>query len=252
MFKTALQFMMYDKAKSLGALFGIIISIFLIGQQTGIFTFLTNAMSRLVDVTPTGLWVTDNKTANVNALAQVDMRVAREIESIPGVSKVYPVVIAGGSARFEDGTSAGVQLIGVQPPLFKGGPQRFIGGNKEALVDEGAVSIDEFDRSALGGASMGTSFEISGKRVRVAAQTSGLRGFGATYVFTTIDWARYLGNVPTNKASAFLVDLQTDADTLQVRELINRNIYGVKAWKPRDFSRQTVSTVLGPVALPFQ
>ena len=43
--------MKYDKAKSVGIIIGIVISIFLIGQQTGIFIFLTNAMKALVTKT---------------------------------------------------------------------------------------------------------------------------------------------------------------------------------------------------------
>ena len=42
MLKTALQFIWYDKPKSIGALAGTILSVFLIGQQAGIFIFLTN------------------------------------------------------------------------------------------------------------------------------------------------------------------------------------------------------------------
>ncbi len=244
MFRTALKFILYDKAKSFGALFGIIISVFLIGQQIGIFTFLTNAMSRLVENTSTGLWVVDNKTSNVNALTQVDMRLARQIESIPGVSKVYPIVITGGAAKFANGTSAGVTLIGLQAPAFKGGPRRWIAGGYPDLLSDGAVSVDKFDAKLLGGATMGTMFEVAGKQVRVAAQTSGLRGFGASYVFTTIERARFLGKVPTNKASAFLVDLQAGADTLRVRDQINSTLYNVRAWTSKDFSAVTKETVL--------
>ena len=69
MFKTAVRFIVYDKAKSIGALFGVIISIFLIGQQVGIFIFLTNMMSNLVDHIDADIWVVDNRSTNVNALA---------------------------------------------------------------------------------------------------------------------------------------------------------------------------------------
>ena len=41
MLKTTFRFLMYDKAKTIGALFGVVIANFLIGQQTGIFVFLT-------------------------------------------------------------------------------------------------------------------------------------------------------------------------------------------------------------------
>ena len=74
MLKYAWQFMKYDKAKSLGIVIGIIISIFLIGQQTGIFLFLTNAMKALVTNSQSDLWVVDSKTINANALGKLDIR----------------------------------------------------------------------------------------------------------------------------------------------------------------------------------
>ena len=71
MLRYAWQFMKYDKAKSLGIVIGIVISIFLIGQQTGIFLFLTGAMKALVTNSDADLWVVDGKTINVNALGKL-------------------------------------------------------------------------------------------------------------------------------------------------------------------------------------
>ncbi len=87
--------MTFDKPKSFGALLGVVLSIFLIGQQSGIFIFLTGAMSALVDNTRTDLWVVDEYTTNVNAMGLLDARIGRELESIPGVRKAYPMIVAG-------------------------------------------------------------------------------------------------------------------------------------------------------------
>jgi putative ABC transport system permease protein len=171
--------------------------------------------------------------------------VGRQIESLSGVAKAAPLVIGGGSAKFEDGTSAGLQVIGVQPPDFTGGPKVFKYGSASDLISENAVSVDEFDRKALSDAVVGTAFEISGKRARVAAMTSGVRGFGGIYVYTTIARARYYSGMPSSKTSAFLVYLRPGADALQVRDQINGQIFGVKAWTAGDFSRETKLTVLG-------
>ena len=73
MFRYALRFIRYDKPKSIGVIIGIIISVFLVGQQTGIFLFLTGAMSSLVDNTQADIWVVDNRTTNVNSLGQIDV-----------------------------------------------------------------------------------------------------------------------------------------------------------------------------------
>jgi putative ABC transport system permease protein len=245
MLRTAFRFILFDKPKSIGALFGVVISIFLIGQQVGIFVFLTGAMSKLVDNVETDIWVVDNKTTNVNALSPIDARFQRQLEGIPGVEHVYPLVIAGSSAKFENGKSAGVTLVGSQAPAFVGGPWNIVDGNKEQLLFDGAVTSDVFDKNLLGGATTGTQFEIGGKRAFVVFQTKGVRGFGASYVFTTIDRARYFGKVPATRVSALLIKAKKDADQQKLIAMINQNMYGIKAWTKKDFSSATVQTVLG-------
>jgi len=245
--------MIYDKPKTLGALLGVVIANFLIGQQTGIFLFLTGAMASLVNNTQTDLWVVDTRTTNVNAMRQLDVRYGTALESIEGVEKVYPYLIAGGSAKFENGKTYGVQLVGSQAPDFRGGPWNIAEGNPQNLIEEGAVSADYFDRAALGGANFGEYFEINGKKVHIAAQTRGARGFGAVYMFTTIDRARYLSKTSKSKVSAFFVKVAPQTDPAVVRDRINRNLEGVRAWLPKDFSEATITTILSTsgIAISF-
>lgn len=253
MFRTALRFLLYDKAKSFGALFGVILSVFLIGQQCGIFIFLTNAMSALVRNNPDYIWVVDDKTTDVNALATLDMRKARELASIPGVTQVNPLVLASGGARFANGKNAGVVLIGVQYPECAGGPWLLSEGSKADLLKDGAIITDVFDRESLGSAKIGDYFEINGKKVFIAGHTKGVRSFGGTYTFTSIERARYLGNIPNNQASAFLLKWDSALPKEQVIASINRNLQGVRAWQSEDLTRETILTVLrsSGIALSF-
>ena len=254
MFFTALKFIWFDKPKSIGALAGVVISVFLIGQQCGIFIFLTNAMSSLVRNNSEYIWVTDAKTTNVNALSSIDIRLGKEIESVPGVKKVSPIVIAGGSAKFENGLSSGITLIGSEAPYFYGGPYNLYKGNKELMLQDGAIIVDYFDKKTLGNAELGDYFEINGKKVYIAAQTKGVRGFGGpAYSFTTIERARYLTNFSKYKASAFLVQWDNNVSKEFVIRNIERNVKGIKAWDSKDFTTQTVLTVLksSGIALSF-
>ncbi len=245
MLRTAIRFILYDKPKSIGALFGVVISIFLIGQQTGIFLFLTGMMSSLVDNIETDIWVVDNRTTNVAALGQIDARYQRQIEALGGIDHVYPLVIAGSSAKFTDGKSGGITLVGSQAPAFVGGPWKISGGTTDNLLFDDAVTTDVFDKKLLGGAQLGSQFEIGGKRAKVMLQTNGARGFGASFVFTTIDRARYYSKFPHDKVSALLVKVKPGTDPQQVIALIDSTMFGVKAWTKKDFSKATVSTILG-------
>jgi putative ABC transport system permease protein len=253
MLRYAWQFMKYDKAKSLGIIIGIVISIFLIGQQTGIFIFLTNAMKALVVNSKSDLWVVDSKTINANALGKLDIRKVREIQGIEGVAAVFPVVVAGGTAQFDKGTTAGVQVIGSDGPDYRIGlPKgKITGGTLDALLEEGAVSADYYDRATLGGATLGTAFEINGKKATIAVQTKGVRGFGGVFLFTTIEKARYFGNQSNTTVSAVLLDVKPGADPKVVRDRINKSVFGVRAWTSKDFESSTVKFILANSGIGF-
>ena len=251
MFRFAFRFITYDKPKSIGVILGILISTFLVGQQAGIFLFLTGAMSSLVDNTQADIWVVDNRTTNANALGQIDARIGYEVESVPGVRRAYPLIIAGGLARFQGGKSAPVTLVGVLPPAFRGGPWAIRSGNLEGLLEEGAVSADYYDRQDLNDAGPGTSFEINGRRVFVAVQTQGVRGFGGIYMFTLLSRARELARIAATKVSAVLVDVEPGHDPAFVCQSINNSLSGIRAWTRKEFSRRTVSTILATSGIAF-
>lgn len=253
MLRYAWQFMKYDKAKSLGIVIGIVISIFLIGQQTGIFIFLTGAMRALVDNSRADLWVVDAKTVNANALGKLDIRKLREVQGVEGVGRAFPVVVAGGTARFDNGTTAGVQVIGSDGPEYRIGLDRkkIESGRLEDLLEEGAVSADYYDRATLGGSLRGTQFEINGKKAYIALQTRGVRGFGGVFMFTTMEKARYFGSQPNTTISAILLDVAPGQDPSVVRDRINRSVFGVRAWTSRDFGKSTVGFLLANSGIGF-
>jgi putative ABC transport system permease protein len=253
MLRLAWQFMRYDRVKSLGALLGGVISIFLIGQQAGVFIFLVTSMSTLVDRTPADLWVVDARSENVNALARLDTRLEREVASVAGVRATYPLVIAGAVARFPDGTNAAVQLVGAAPPSLRGAPATFEVGSRADLLGEGAVAFDRFDRGLFGGADVGGELEVGGRRAVLAARAVGTRGFGASYLFTTLERARALGAVSRDELSAVLVDVEPGVDPAVVRDRIAGIVHGARAWRPRDLAWATRRTLLATsgIALSF-
>ena len=251
MFQTALRFLLYDKAKSIGAMSGIILSVFLIGQQSGIFIFLTNAMCSLSRNNEQYIWVVDDKSTNVNSLSALDMRKARELASIPGVTAVNPLILAGGTARFANGKTAGILMVGSQYPRWAGGPWNVSEGNRDDLLKDGAVMTEYFDRDALGDARIGDYFEINGKQVFIAGNTRGVSSFGGVYVFTTIERARYLGGIPNDKANAFLLEWDPGVPREQIIFHVNRQLEGLRAWTGEELSRSTVGEVLKSSGIGF-
>jgi len=239
-FITSLKFIWYDKPKSLGALMGIIISTFLIGQQTGIFNFLTDSMETLVSQYPEHIWIVDAYTENVNVLGPLDIRVQFLAEALPGVEEVHPLFIGGASVQFPKGVPKSAVLIGVESPEFVGAPKVFEEGSVKDLIPEGAVCVDFFETAVFPSTDIGTTFEINNRKVYIAARTKGVLGFGGTFVFTTIERARALSGASPSTAHAFLVESKEGYSDEQIIKSINSNIFGVKAWKGKDLGRSTI------------
>lgn len=229
MLKEAFKFMWYDKTKMFGILFGIILSVFLIGQNIGICFSLLNSTISLAKYNQKYIWVVSDKSQQVSDLPLLDMRIYRELMSINGIKKVNQLVVGAGSAKFSNGTKTGITMIGTQAPSFAGGPWKFAYGNLQDLQQEGAVIGDAYDPIQAKNIKLGDHFEYNGNRVVLIGQTKGAKGLGIAYAFTTVERARKLCKIPTTKASAFLVEKVDGASTEQVINAINKEIPGVKA-----------------------
>ncbi|MEZ4829005.1 MAG: FtsX-like permease family protein [Bacteroidia bacterium] len=246
MIQIAFKFMKFDRAKSIGIITGIVISIFLIGQQLGILGFLTNLMGGLIDNSRQDIgqiWVVDNITQNANELAQLDERLVREIRSIEGVEDTYPVIAANASVKFSNGKTAPILLIGSESPVFVAGPRpdRVNEGSLLSLNEEGAVSAEFYDESIFNNpVDIGTRVEINGKSAYIKVQTKNARGFAGSFFYTTISKARFFTNYPDSKINAIAVRVSPGYETRQVVSNINQAIYGVRAWDAEELKNTTI------------
>lgn len=249
MIRTAFKFIKYDKSKSIGVIIGIVISIFLIGQQIGILGFLTGLMGGIIENSRKDIgqiWVVDNITQNANELGKLDERLVREIRSIEGVENTYPVVAANSLVKFQNGKTASVLLIGSEAPLFIAGPNeaKINKGRLEDLTLEAAVSAEFFDEKTFDNSvEIGNRVEINGKEAFIRLQTKNARGFAGSFFYTTLSKARFYGNFPDTKVSAIAVKVRDGYDVATVVNKINSNIYGIKAWDAEELRKSTVSFI---------
>jgi putative ABC transport system permease protein len=219
--KTALRFIKYDKAKSIGVTSGILISTFLIGQQLGILDYLMRLMAAPIDNAKAQIWVADSRTRDANQLATIDIKKLREVRSVNGVKEAFPLVVSVASATVDKGRTSSVTLIGIESPHFNGGPpsDKIINGKLENLQMDGAVCADFFDEKVFEvPIKIGTQMEINGKKAVVTVQTKGVRDFGFGFMYTTLERAKYFSNLSTNKVNAILVNVNDGAD---IDEVVN-------------------------------
>lgn len=239
MWKTAFQFMIYDKAKLLGILFGIVISVFLIGAQLGLLDGFIESSLGIIKGNTEYIFVVNEKSESSISLVNVDKRVAYEVQSIEGVEKVHPVIVTGATIRNASGGSFGCVLYGIQSPDFIGGPKEFLPEtNVSSLQSEGAIIVDESDLENLGNVKQGDYLSINNSRVLVSGISVGNTGLGEYNIITTIERAKRLTGFSANHMSAYIIETNTTNPEInkQIANAITATVPTVKAFPGDEFS----------------
>jgi putative ABC transport system permease protein len=244
MWKLAWKFIKYDRAKSVGIITAIVISIFLIGQQVGLLLFLMVLMGNLVgnaNVNEKDIWVIESQTANANTLNKIDQRYVQQLKSIPGVAQTYGVVIASGEARFLDGNTAGVTVIGSDAPQFVIGPNasRISEGSVNDLNLPEAVSAEFYNAKSWNtDLYMNKPIEINGKSAQIKVITKKAQAFGGNYMYTNTANARFFGNVPAYQISLISLKLNDAAAKETVIAQINQLYPNLRAFSIIEYGNE--------------
>lgn len=243
MWKSAFRFMVYDRPKFAGIIFGIIISVFLIGAQLGILGGLLETSIGIAKGNEAYIYVVNPKSTAASFLVNMDVRVGNELRSIPGVEKVYPVIVTMGSIKSPNGQTGSVTIVGVQAPGYVGGASKYSPGTQLSnLQNEGAVIVDNGDLKNLDNAKVGDHFTINDQKVYISGLSLDNGGLGQQNIITTIERARKLASFNANEVSAFLVKT-TSADPLVQKQIVKRitkTIPKVKAATGIDFKRDSI------------
>ena len=250
MIGTAFKFIKFDKPKSIGVIVGIVISIFLIGQQLGTLRFLSVLMSGLLvnsNAEVNDIWIIDKVTENANVLNKIDKRIAQEVKSIPGVLHSYSMVIAATSVTFAGGKTTTVNLVGSDGPTFIAGPgeNKIVEGNLSDLNQGNAVSAEYFNAKDFGVLlEAGQALEINNKAAVVKVITKNAQGFGGNFMYTSLENALFYTNTPNHLVSAIVVKVKPGANQQDVINQINKTFYTVRAWDADALNKSTVSEIL--------
>jgi putative ABC transport system permease protein len=237
------RFIIYDWVKTTGVLAGIIICVFLIGSQLSIFFGMMGAMKGIAKMNPNRVWVIHKKTVAAMSLNSIDVREGNQLGSVPGVHKVYPVVVAAGNALFQNGLKQSIQLVGVASPWFVGGPTYTADSSSFfELMNEGAMMFDQSDQTMLG-IQKGNFFTIYDQRVYVAGFAKNFVGFGNPYVLSTIERVRKICGINHQYVSAFILQVEPQ-NISSVMRTIDASMPGLQALTGSQFGDKTVAYMM--------
>ena len=246
----AFKFIKYDRAKSIGIVTAIVISIFLIGQQLSLLFFLMGLMGNLVGNAPVKdnqLWIIEAQSTNINAVNAIDQRLVQQIGSLPGIESTYPVVLSAGQASFLDGKTAGVTLVGSNSPQFIMGPvqEKIEEGHIADLVQPFSVSAEMYNaKTWKTDIFLNKPIEINGKSAKIAVITKNAQAFGASLMYTSMENAYVLGNASPSKVSIIIANLNDTVSKAQVQQGIEQLFPQLRAWDAQKLKNSTVKEIL--------
>lgn len=250
MFATAYKFIRFEKSKSTGILLGIIISIYLIGLELGIFFYLTTLIGGVVNNAKpeyAQVFVVNKLTNNANILSPFDKRWINQLRSIDGVDDTHGMVMANVNVRFDNGESSPAIIIGSEYPELAAGPSERLlnSGTIQNLFLQGTVSTDFYDNKTFGyDVKQGTRFEIGGKGVLVGATTKNAKGFSNPMLYTTDVTARYYSEFSENMVNAVIVTVKDESKIDDVVRQINSVAPDLRAWRSEKLNNATVINVM--------
>ena len=250
MLYTAFKFVRFEKSKGFGILTAIVISIYLIGIELGMFFYLANIIGGIVENSNpeyAQVFVVKKQTENINHLSPFDARWVRQLRSVDGVDDTHEFVISNVTARFPNGKDAPAVIIGSNFPKLAAGPysELVYSGSIESLAAPEIVSTDFYDNKALRyDVELGTRFEINGKTATAGVITRDAKGFTSPLIYTTSDKARYYSGLSRTMVSGIIVTVNDRARINSVVDEINYLAPDLKAWPADNIRTATIVNVM--------
>src|SRR5258708_24137523 len=215
----------HDRTRLAVTRVGILFSIVLVAVQLGFYLGARNIIVSMIDRSEGDLWVMAYGTKNFEEGQPISAREKFAALSIPGVAQAVPVVVSFTDWSQPKGGSTLVVIVGTDAEDGGLSPWNVVEGDVSGLGARDAVIIDKPYLTALGINAVGDTAQIGSSRVRTTGFTDGIRSFTVSpYVFTTLNRARSLLDMPSDMITYVLVKLDPAADVEAVRKALREKV----------------------------
>jgi putative ABC transport system permease protein len=221
----AFRNLFHDRVRLAVTLVGILFSIVLVAVQLGLYLGARTMIVSTIDRSDSDLWIMAYGTKNFEEAQPISTRERFTALATPGVLTATPLVVSFTDWRKPSGGTTLVVVIGTDYEDSALTPWNVVAGDVSGLGARDAVMVDKTYLEELGLKGVGDTAQIGASRVRVTGLTEGIRSFTVTpFVFTTLNRARSLLNMPADNLTYVLVKLQPDADPNTVRDALRAKL----------------------------
>jgi putative ABC transport system permease protein len=210
LFDLARSMLLDSPLKSLGTLIGVVVSVFLMAQQSSLLLGILGRVTSFVNSSGVDLWVMSSATESTDATDTIPASRVGSAASTPGVAWAAPVVQGIGKVTRPDGVREFVKVLGVEGPRYAGLPRTLAPGTTpESLHASSRILINWNDRPTFASAVPGDRIEIDGRAGVVAGFFQGMDPHSPYYyIFANIDDARSFTDFPQDRITFVAVGLK--------------------------------------------
>ena len=241
-FTLAFRNLFYDRIRLVVTLVGILFSIVLVAVQLGLYLGARTMIISMIDQADGDLWVMAYGTKNFEEAQPIAAREKFAALSTPGVARAIPLITAFTDWRKPTGGSTLVVVIGAEAEDGGLRPWNVIEGDVSGLGARDAVIVDKTYLAELGVNGVGDTAQVGASRVRITGLTEGIRSFTVTpYIFTTINRARSLLDMPADRITYVLAKLEPGADPDIVRRQISAKLPDSEVLTRAEFRQRSLN-----------
>lgn len=230
--------LLHDRTRLAVTVAGIAFAVFLMVFEGSLLAGFLRASSEVIDAAEADLWITARGVPAFDFPAPLPERYRSLALGVEGVAAIDRIATHFGQWLRPDGSQQTVIVIGTEPEAPGRFPRPAPAAGGPDLPE--SVVVDRSDIDALGLAELPVDVEITGRRARVVATTTGFGSFlGSPYVFTRYeDATRYIGLSP-QRTTFLLCRLAPGASPAVVKRRIARRLPEADVWTQSEFSRRS-------------
>lgn len=243
--RLALKMMLFDKAKLVGTVVGVVFAVVLASQQLGILFGLLQKNTMFVDEARADIWICPPGTNQLQPGKRLPQSVVLQAKTVPGVAVAAPLIYQTGSVQRPWGGSEPISLVGYDPVSGLGGPWNVVAGDLAMLRQPNTMFFEDARREKMGAVNLGSTREVNGYAVHVVGLTWGLLPFGPPYSFGELDLVRAMTKTPSDEQHFVLVRVDPGANIQAVQSALQARLTDTKVMTQREFHGAIVSTLLG-------
>lgn len=233
----ALRNLLHDRIRLAVTLVGILFSIVLVAVQLGLYLGSSRMITANIDRANADLWVTTfgAKSFEDGGILLTD-RERHQALATPGVQSVVPILVAFAEWRKPEGGSSRVVVVGSDSDDNGLVPWSLKDGTLEDIKAPDAIAVDRSYFNELGINAIGDTAQVATGRVKVRALTEGIRSFTQSpYAYTTLNRARQLLGVESDRTTFLLVKTAPGADVAAVKTDLSKRLETAEVLTTEEF-----------------